>query len=103
MPGRSMFQSKASLEAGVMPSQFLARRRVGRRTVNARHFTTHRTNIGAELTAMVNTVEQRQPQQSTNGVSHDDFLLPARQPGGAVPNLVIQLVQLFSEDAMIAL
>jgi hypothetical protein len=48
---------------------------IGRRPINARDFAAHRPNVRAQLSAMVNDIEQRNPQQPTHRVFERKFAL----------------------------
>src|SRR5262245_1731789 len=81
----------------------LLRRGIGRGTVNARDLTAHWTNVRAELSAVMNGIEKRGPQQSADRVPEDDFFFSSRQPGRTVPGVVIETNQLFRKQVMMKL
>jgi beta-lactamase regulating signal transducer with metallopeptidase domain len=75
---------------------------IGRRSINARDFAAHRSDVRAQLPAMVNDVEQRNPQQPTHRVFEQDVFCPLNQPCLVVPTVVVQRMQLNCKDVMIA-
>src|SRR5881394_1673206 len=79
-------------EVGRQPLRnLLPGRCVSRRTVNAWNLPTHRTNVCAQLSAVMNGIKQCDPQQPANGISQNDFLILSRQPGWTIPTGVVEL------------
>jgi len=75
---------------------------IGRRPIDAGDFATHWSNVRAQLSAMVNGIEQRNPQQPTNRVFEQDLFCALNQPCLVVPTVVVQGMQLNCKDVMIA-
>ena len=66
---------------------------VGRGPVHAWNFPAHRPNVGAELSAVMDSIKQGEPQKSPDRVLEKDFLFPADHPRLVVPRDVIKIVQ----------
>ena len=74
-----------------------------RRPIDARDFAAHWSNVRAQLPAVVNGIEQCNPQQPTHRVFEQDLFRALNQPCLVVPAVVVQGTQLNCKDVMIAL
>ena len=78
-------------------------RLIARRSIDAWNSAAHWTNVAAQLAAVVNDVEQGNPQQPSHRVLEKDLFRSLNQPRRVIPTRVIQAAQLLAKSVVITL
>src|SRR5262245_2040013 len=77
--------------------------RISRRPVNAGNPSSHRTDVGAQLSTVMNGVKQSDPKQSSDCVLDENFLFSLHQPSRTIPGSVVEMKQFLDKLSMVQL